>query len=94
MENRINTYGYAVFSNGKMPLHIVQINHNMLSAFSVFCSAKDAKDYIMHEKESLEKYAVLKYDPNFHFCKSLVKAYTDSKNGHFCKLENRQVYIA
>ena len=94
MENRINTYGYAVFGNGKMPLHIVQINHNMLSAFSVFCSVKDAKDYIMHEKESLEKYAVLQYDPDFHFSKILVNLYTESKSGIFCKLANRQVYIA
>lgn len=94
MENRIDTYGYAVFSNGNMPLHIVQINHHMLAGFAVFCSAKDAKDHIMHEKERLEKYAVLQYDPDFHFSNVLVNLYTERKYGLFCKLENRQVYIA
>lgn len=90
--NRINTYGYAVFANGNMPLHIVEIRHSMLASFCVFSNAKDAREHIVKEKESLSKYAPLEYDSDFHFAPNLLREYTRGRNGLFSKLENRQMY--
>lgn len=87
----MNKYGYAVFGNGKTPLHIVQIRHCLFAGFAVFSNARDAKNYIENKKTTLPE---LTYDPDFNFSKSLVEYYTKAKGGLFSKLENKQMYIA
>lgn len=93
--NKINTYGYAVFANGNIPLHIVEIRHSMLASFCVFSNAKDAREHIVKEKNSLSKYAPLEYDSDFSFSSGLICMYTDAnKYSLFSLLENRQMYIS
>lgn len=92
-QNAINTYGYAVFSCGKMPLHIVEIKHKLVTSFSVFSNAATAREYILKEKASLEKYCPLEYDPDFSFNRTLLDNYTKNGNaGLFSKVENKQIY--
>lgn len=91
MENRINTYGYAVYPCGKMPLHIVQVNHCMTAGFHVFGNARDAKTFIEEEKDDLSVYAPLVYDPDFHFSENLVNAYTHGER-LYSERENHEIY--
>lgn len=86
---KINSYGYAVFGNGKMPLHIVAINHERLASYAVFSNARDAKDYILREKETLPGLA---YDSDYPFCKGIIDVYTNGSAGLFSKIENKQIY--
>lgn len=80
-QNRINTYGYAVYrgKDGK-PLHVVEICHNMLASFRTFSNAMAAIDFINMEKASLGKFANLSYNPDFVFTENLLKYYV---NGGF-----------
>lgn len=89
----MNTYGYVVVGNvNNFPLHIVEIRHTMLAAFSVFSNAKDARDYIEKEKRSLENFSPLEYDSNFKFSEGLMAEYRWG-NALFSKVENHQLYI-
>ena len=92
--NTINTYGYMVIRNkGGIPLHVVEIYHNMLACFSVFNNAKDATNFIKSEKESLSKYTPLVYNPDFSFAENLVKIYCESENLK-SRIDNKQLYLA
>lgn len=88
--NMINTYGYMVLRNKRgIPLHFVEIYHNMACGISVFNTAKDAKEFISREKESL---SLLDYDPDFYFCSSIVDIYQKADNLK-SRLCDKQIYI-
>ena len=82
-------YGYAVYDNGKIPLHVVQINSSILSSFCVFNSSKDAVDYIKELKFWIPD---LVYNPDFIFFSTLLKMYIHA-DCLFSALHNRQIYI-
>ena len=78
----INTYGYMVVRNtpNKIPLHVVQVSSQVLSAFKVFVSAIDAIAYIDNIKDDLLHYYIdLRYDSDFRFEDNLVEAYQNAK---------------
>ena len=89
----MNTYGYAVYRNANIPLHIVEIRHCMLAAFDVFNTAQDAQRYINEAKETLSSYGELKYDSDFKFTHGLLSLYINAKFGLCSNIDNREVYI-
>ena len=88
-----NSYGYSVFACGKIPLHIVEVKTSIFCGFFVFNNAKDARSFILREKEKLSLYNIdMLYNADFPFNKTLLEIYTRRNAGMFTDLSSKQIY--
>ena len=85
----MNTYGYMVIRSRVGPLHIVETRHEVYHGFSVFNCARDARNAILHNIDTLPG---LEYNSDFQFNSALVTAYTNQNARLFSSVENRQIY--
>ena len=89
--NRIGTYGYAVFKNKKlnMSLYIVEVYHSLTYGIYVFSNSKDAKDFILDLKSDL----ILEYNPDFNFTQGIISEYTNNHN-LYSSVKNKGLYLS
>lgn len=89
-KNIINTYGYIVIENkNHIPLHVVEIYHELHVGVMVFNSSKDANSFIREEKELIAP--TIKYNPNFIFNKEIIEEYKNADN-IFSNIKYKQVF--
>lgn len=89
--NKINTYGYCVVKNkNNFPLHIVEINHNILAGLYAFNNSVDAKKKIEEVKKSFPN---IIYNSEYLFNKNLINIYSNNTEGLCSNKNNREIYI-
>lgn len=95
--NNINTFGQAIIHLGgtNVLAHIIAVNHEMRCGAFIYSNVKDAQQAAYSLCISLEKYAPLKFNPDFDFsdfCGGILGIYTSDSKGLFSKLSNHQIY--
>jgi len=91
----MNEYGLKTIYNIEgTPLYIVEIKHEVLTAFHVFATDERRAAYIEKEAADLVKYAPIEYKKCFSFSQGLIKEYSEAETGRlFENLETGALYL-
>lgn len=97
-QNKINSYGYAVYKHSKyhLPLFVLSIYSELRVGVYVFNNNADVNVFLVAVKNDLAKVNIqLHYDYDYDFTEEENKIISQYQNADrlFCRRDNKQMYI-